>query len=179
MDQAVYRDDVQHVIIDNLQFMMPDTPLPAIGMGGKTSSSSAFEKFDYMDSVVNRLRKFATEKDVRITTCVRRDEHVLLKMRIPPFVEIFLARHTQPTVPAPTAYLQLRNHVFFVSLFDFLLLLTVHLQVNIILVIHPRKEEEDVKLTITSIFGTAKATQESDLVLILQVIKHTFTFCTL
>lgn len=48
-------------------------------------------------------------------------------------------------------------------------ILSCHFQVNIILVIHPRKEEEDVKLTMSSIFGTAKATQEADLVLILQV----------
>lgn len=43
------------------------------------------------------------------------------------------------------------------------------MQVNIVLVIHPRKEEEDTKLTMSSIFGTAKATQEADIVLILQV----------
>lgn len=34
--------------------------------------------------------------------------------------------------------------------------------------IHPRKEQEDSDLTITSIFGTAKATQEADNVMILQ-----------
>jgi twinkle protein len=30
MDFAVYRDDVQHIIIDNLQFMMPRTAIPGI-----------------------------------------------------------------------------------------------------------------------------------------------------
>lgn len=72
MDQAVYKDDVQHIIIDNLQFMMPDslysTSAPTEdGPQGKQKSSrhsSSFEKFDYMDGVVNRLRKFATEKNV-------------------------------------------------------------------------------------------------------------------
>ena len=42
-------------------------------------------------------------------------------------------------------------------------------QVNIILVVHPRKEDEDAYLNLASVFGSAKATQEADLVLILQV----------
>jgi hypothetical protein len=42
-------------------------------------------------------------------------------------------------------------------------------QVNIILVIHPRKEDDKAALSIASIFGTAKATQEADMVIILQV----------
>ena len=42
-------------------------------------------------------------------------------------------------------------------------------QVNIILVVHPRKEDEDANLNLASVFGSAKATQEADLVLILQV----------
>ncbi len=37
-----------------------------------------------------------------------------------------------------------------------------------IVVIHPRKEDDASALGISSIFGTAKATQEADLVLILQ-----------
>jgi hypothetical protein len=41
--------------------------------------------------------------------------------------------------------------------------------VNIILVIQPKKQEEDVRLTMASILGSAKATQEADLVLLLQV----------
>jgi twinkle protein len=40
--------------------------------------------------------------------------------------------------------------------------------VNIILVVHPRKEDDRVALNISSVFGTAKATQEADLVMILQ-----------
>jgi twinkle protein len=40
--------------------------------------------------------------------------------------------------------------------------------VNVILVIHPRKEDENVPLQVSSIFGGAKASQEADLVLILQ-----------
>lgn len=40
--------------------------------------------------------------------------------------------------------------------------------VHVTLVIHPRKEPEDAPLTLSSVFGTAKATQEADNVLILQ-----------
>ena len=40
--------------------------------------------------------------------------------------------------------------------------------VHITLVIHPRKEMDRVPLGISSVFGTAKATQEADNVLILQ-----------
>ena len=44
------------------------------------------------------------------------------------------------------------------------------LQVNVILVVHPRKEDETASLNLASVFGSAKATQEADLVLILQVL---------
>ena len=40
---------------------------------------------------------------------------------------------------------------------------------NVILVVHPRKEDETASLSRASVFGSAKATQEADLVLILQV----------
>lgn len=40
--------------------------------------------------------------------------------------------------------------------------------VNIILVIHPRKDDDRLALHLSSIFGTAKATQEADMVVILQ-----------
>lgn len=42
--------------------------------------------------------------------------------------------------------------------------------VNIILVIHPRKDDDRMALQISSIFGTAKATQEADFVMILQKV---------
>lgn len=41
--------------------------------------------------------------------------------------------------------------------------------VHVTLVIHPRKEDEGHRLTTSSIFGSAKASQEADLVVILQV----------
>lgn len=40
--------------------------------------------------------------------------------------------------------------------------------VHVTLVIHPRKENDDVELQTASIFGTAKASQEADNVMILQ-----------
>jgi len=95
MDFSVYTDDTKHIIIDNLQFMMPRMNF--------LSAKSAFGKFEFMDSIIDKFRRFATEKNV-----------------------------------------------------------------NIILVVHPRKEEESSDLTISSVFGSAKATQEADLVLILQ-----------
>jgi hypothetical protein len=40
--------------------------------------------------------------------------------------------------------------------------------VHVTLVVHPRKEEETSKLSISSFYGSAKATQEADTVIILQ-----------
>ena len=40
--------------------------------------------------------------------------------------------------------------------------------VHVTLVVHPRKEDEGVKLGISSFYGSAKATQEADTVIILQ-----------
>jgi len=97
MDFAVYRDDVQHIIIDNLQFMIPRQSGGGSGRGGN------FDKLNAQDAVLDEFRKFATEKNV-----------------------------------------------------------------NVILVIHPRKEDEGAPLGMSSIFGTAKSTQEADVVLILQ-----------
>lgn len=97
MDHAIYQDDISHIIIDNLQFMTPR-------QFSSKSTVNQFEKFDIQDYLIDRFRKFATEKNV-----------------------------------------------------------------NVILVIHPRKVEEDQPLSLASISGTSKATQEADIVLILQV----------
>jgi twinkle protein len=94
MEYAVYRDDVKHIILDNLQFMMPRE---------SKAKGGDFKKFEDQDLVIDKFRQFATEKDV-----------------------------------------------------------------NIILVIHPKKDDDKTALGISSIFGTAKATQEADAVLILQ-----------
>jgi twinkle protein len=39
--------------------------------------------------------------------------------------------------------------------------------VHICLIIHPKKVEDDTNLNVSSIFGTAKSTQEADSVMIL------------
>lgn len=90
MEYAVYAYDVQHILLDNMQFMMA-------GQG------RGFDKFERQDAALDKFRRFASQKNVHLT-----------------------------------------------------------------LVIHPRKEQEDMDLTLTSVFGTAKATQEADNVLILQ-----------
>ena len=58
MDSAVHIDDVQQIIIDNLQFMMP------VNLKGFSGVKSGFEKFDYQDEIIHRLRLFATERNV-------------------------------------------------------------------------------------------------------------------
>jgi twinkle protein len=95
MEFAVYRDDVQHIILDNLQFMMPRE--------SSFKASGGFAKFASQDYAIDKFRNFATEKNV-----------------------------------------------------------------NIILVIHPKKDDDKSSLGISSVFGTAKATQEADAILILQ-----------
>lgn len=92
MDYAVYVNDAEHIILDNMQFMI-----------SRMDKSSTFDKFDVQDVAIEKFRKFATERNVHVT-----------------------------------------------------------------LVVHPRKEQEDAKLSMSSIYGSAKATQEADTVLILQ-----------
>jgi len=90
MEYAVYKYDVSHIVLDNLQFMV---------------SGQAFgpRKFDYQDHVVSLLRKFSTSKNVHIT-----------------------------------------------------------------LVLHPRKLQENERVTMGSLFGSAKSVQEADNVIVLQ-----------
>ena len=93
MDYAVYVHDVEHIILDNMQFML----------SRNQKASSMFDKFDMQDLAVEKFRKFSTERNIHIT-----------------------------------------------------------------LIIHPRKEDEGSKLSISSIYGSAKSTQEADTVIILQ-----------
>ncbi|XP_068439548.1 twinkle mtDNA helicase [Clinocottus analis] len=90
MLHAVYLYDINHVVIDNLQFMMGQENL-------------AVDKFAVQDHIIAAFRKFATNSCCHVT-----------------------------------------------------------------LIIHPRKEEDDRDLQTASIFGSAKASQEADNVLILQ-----------
>ena len=85
---AVFMYDVEHVIVDNLQFMV--------------SLEYHNDKYWVQDRIVSALRKFSTEKDVHIS-----------------------------------------------------------------LIVHPRKERDDVVLDKSYIYGTAKAIQEADNILIL------------
>jgi twinkle protein len=95
MEHSVKFSDVQHVIIDNLQFM--------IG-----SSYRGFdESFHAQNSVFAEFRRFATTHGVHVTV-----------------------------------------------------------------IIHPRKEDDEKLLTTASLFGSAKAGQEADNVLILQAQAH-------
>lgn len=88
MRYAVYMYDVEHVVVDNLQFMV--------------SLEFENDKYYVQDKIVAALRRFATEKDVHVS-----------------------------------------------------------------LVVHPRKERDDFILEKSSVYGTAKAIQEADNILIL------------
>ncbi|KAJ1903624.1 hypothetical protein IWQ60_012556, partial [Tieghemiomyces parasiticus] len=57
MKHAVYAYDVQHVLIDNLQFMM-------------TGQGRGYEKWDLQEAAMNTFRKFATENNVHVTLVV-------------------------------------------------------------------------------------------------------------
>eukprot|EP00795_Rhopilema_esculentum_P011654 gene11654-21901_t len=91
MSHAAYVYDIEHVILDNLQFMM------------STSAVNFSDRFSTMDLAISSLRNFASSTNVHVT-----------------------------------------------------------------LVIHPRKENQDIELQTASIFGTAKASQEADNIIILQ-----------
>lgn len=93
---AVQQLGIQHVIVDNLQFM--------IGLG--SANSTALDRFIEQDKAVQRLRRFATQTKCHVT-----------------------------------------------------------------LVVHPRKEAGDELLTVQSIYGGGKVTQEADNVMILQKVK--------
>lgn len=60
MDHAVYQDDINHIIIDNLQFMSPRRIQSSIDI----YQSNKFEKLDFQDYIIDRFRKFASDKNV-------------------------------------------------------------------------------------------------------------------
>ena len=92
-----YAQDVDHVILDNLQFLMSQAIV------GSRNAGTDGSKFDLQDRAIDRFRAFATRHNVHVT-----------------------------------------------------------------LVVHPRKEPETAPLSLSSVFGTAKATQEADNVIIVQ-----------
>ncbi|XP_030845441.1 twinkle protein, mitochondrial [Strongylocentrotus purpuratus] len=92
MAHSVYVHDIEHVILDNLQFMV-----------GVSERQLSVDRFAIYDNLIAAFRKFATENSCHVSV-----------------------------------------------------------------VIHPRKEKESDELQTASIFGSAKASQEADNVLILQ-----------
>jgi twinkle protein len=97
MDYAVYVNDVEHIILDNMQFMVSRQN------ASSRNHNNPFDKFDVQDIAIEKFRQFATAHNVHIT-----------------------------------------------------------------LVVHPRKEQENSYLSMSSVYGSAKATQEADIVMILQ-----------
>lgn len=92
VEHAAYVHDIEHVVIDNVQFMM-----------GMDVESKHMDRFWKQDTIIAAFRTFATRKNCHVT-----------------------------------------------------------------LVVHPRKEKIEEELTVSSIFGGAKASQEADNVLIIQ-----------
>lgn len=90
IEYAIYQYDIQHIIIDNLQFLLG-------------TQARGFDKFDLQDKVIERFRNLVSTKNVHLT-----------------------------------------------------------------LVIHPKKVNDNEDLNISSVFGSAKATQEADNVMIMQ-----------
>ena len=56
MDYAVYRDDITHIILDNLQFMMQRSE--------QSTRGAIYDKFESQDIIIEKFRKFATLKNV-------------------------------------------------------------------------------------------------------------------
>ncbi|VUZ48498.1 unnamed protein product [Hymenolepis diminuta] len=95
LDESVKQEGVEHVILDNLQFMM--------GCGGTGGRSGMEEKFTRQDRFVERLRAFSTDSGAHLT-----------------------------------------------------------------LVVHPRKVDDDHLLSIASLYGGGKISQEADNIMLVQ-----------
>ena len=113
MGNAVAIHNIQHVVIDNLQFMM--------GM-----DYSNGDRFFKQDTLIHRFRKFATNNKCHVTVVIH-----------PRKVSAFGVGKERDVWRLP------------------------------------RRQEEEEELSISSIFGSAKASQESDNILIIQSKKLT------
>lgn len=74
MEYAAYVHDVEHIILDNMQFMISRQ---TIGKG------SSYDKFDMQDIAIEKFRKFATDYNVHVTLVVhprKEDEGAKLGM---------------------------------------------------------------------------------------------------
>ena len=59
MNYAIYNFDIQNIVLDNLQFMV-----------GAPSAGKQLNKFDYQDEIIQKMRKFATEKNIHLTLVI-------------------------------------------------------------------------------------------------------------
>jgi twinkle protein len=64
MDYAVYAHDVEHIIIDNLQFLLS-------GQGLR----KGMDKFDLQDYAIEAFRHFSTTHNVHITIVIHPRKH--------------------------------------------------------------------------------------------------------
>lgn len=59
MSHAVYVHDIQHVIVDNVQFML-----------GVDASNSKLDRFFRQDLLISAFRKFATHNNCHVTLVI-------------------------------------------------------------------------------------------------------------
>lgn len=74
MEYAAYVHDVEHIILDNMQFMISRQTIV---------KGSSYDKFDMQDIAVEKFRKFATDYNVHVTLVVhprKEDEGAKLGM---------------------------------------------------------------------------------------------------
>jgi len=57
MDYAIYAYDVEHIVLDNLQFML-------------SGQGKGFERFDHQDRAIQKFRQFATQRNVHVTLVI-------------------------------------------------------------------------------------------------------------
>jgi len=57
MDYAIYAHDVEHIVLDNLQFML-------------SGQGRGYERFQQQDDSIEKFRKFATQKNIHVTLVI-------------------------------------------------------------------------------------------------------------
>lgn len=107
------------------------------------TQKSSWDKFEVQDIAIEKFRKFATEHNVSI--------------KQPSYLNLWFVS-TKLNGLLPFTQKCCRNGSLSFSRY----------QVHVTLVVHPRKEDESSALSISSFFGSAKATQEADTVIIIQ-----------
>jgi hypothetical protein len=133
-------------------------------LSSQMAAKSGFERFDAQERALEKFRRFGkpVQRDDCVV-CVRATLGPTITFRAspPPAAPSFSPFLTHvvfaPSPPRSPANTRAHTHT------------ATEKNVHLSLVIHPRKEQDDTMLNISSVFGTAKATQEADNVLILQV----------